>query len=168
MAEYEKFGTHQENTAQIQESWQFDISEFEKQTHLALSSAQLRSEQKLIEKTGETTSLVDDLRQQEREFEEMKKQIQSDVDTEVLLVVSRYEKKLRIERDEGARLKGENGIMRKKFSTLSKDIEENKIEILRMKEAAKKLEGVIASLEIDIQVLRKEVICTLMSDVRSR
>ena len=97
------------------------------------------------------------MRQQEKEFEEMSKQNQQDIDKEILSATSRYEKKLRSEREEGARLKGENGIMRKKFNTLNKDIEDNKAEIQRMKENAKKLESVIATLEKEIQVLRKEM-----------
>lgn len=89
----------------------------------------------------------------------MNKQNQQDIDTEILNATSKYEKKLRVEREEGARLKGENGIMRKKFNTLNKDIEDNKSEIQRMRENAKKLESVIATLEKEIHVLRKEVYC---------
>jgi chromosome segregation ATPase len=95
----------------------------------------------------------------------MNKQNQNDIDTEILNATSKYEKKLRIEREEGARLKGENGIMRKKFNTLNKDIEDNKTEIQRMKDNAKKLESVISNLEKEIQILRKEVIaCILIVD----
>lgn len=87
----------------------------------------------------------------------MSKQNQHDIDTEMLSATARYEKKLRVEREEGARLKGENGIMRKKFNTLNKDIEDNKSEINRMRENAKRLEGVIGNLEKEISTLRKEM-----------
>ena len=91
------------------------------------------------------------------EFQEMTQQNIEDTDSEILLIESRYEKKLRAEREEGARLKGENGIMRKKFNTLSKDIEDNKSEIQRMKEDERKLRSIISMLEKDISSFKKDV-----------
>lgn len=41
----------------------------------------------------------------------------------------KYEQKLQAEREASLRLKGENGIMRKKFNALQKDIEAQKEEI---------------------------------------
>lgn len=87
----------------------------------------------------------------------MSRQNEEDIDTEVVALTNRYEKKVKAEREEAARLKGENGIMRKKFNTLNKDIEENKSEIARMAENEKKLQNVILGFEKDIQNLRKEV-----------
>ena len=46
-----------------------------------------------------------------------------------LLTSPRYEAKLASERESALRLKGENGIMRKKFTALQKDIEDQKDEI---------------------------------------
>ncbi len=98
------------------------------------------------------------MRQDTNEFAEMLKQNEEDLDTEIMNLISKYEKKLRIEKEEGARLKGENGIMRKKFNTLNKDIDDNKTEILKMKEDEKKLQTIIVQLEKEISVLKKEVI----------
>jgi predicted nucleic acid-binding Zn-ribbon protein len=91
----------------------------------------------------------------------MTKQNEEDIDTEAVNLTNRYEKKVKAEKEEAARLKGENGIMRKKFNTLNKDIEENKSEIARMAENEKKLQNVILGFEKDIQNLRKEVSCKL-------
>lgn len=88
----------------------------------------------------------------------MLKQNEEDIDTEIQQLVIRYEKKVKAEREEGARLKGENGIMKKKFNTLNKDIEENKSEIQRMAENEKKLQSVITGFEKDILHLKKEVL----------
>lgn len=97
----------------------------------------------------------------------MAKQNQQDLDTEIMASTTRYEKKLKVEREEGQRLKGENGIMRKKFNTLNKDIEDNRAEIQRMKENAKKLDGVITVLEKDILHLRKEVLHNINARCRT-
>ena len=51
---------------------------------------------------------------QQREHEEMRRQIEEDADREILDVKNKYERKLRNEVDANLRLKGESGIMRKK------------------------------------------------------
>lgn len=58
----------------------------------------------------------EDVRQQLREFEETKKQIEEDEDREIQDIKTKYEKKLRDEKESNLRLKGETGIMRKKVS----------------------------------------------------
>lgn len=157
MAEYEKYQLQQNKAASLQEKWQKQMREFEHSTQKALADLQTSAETRLNSKSIEIQRLVEELKDQEKEFQEMGKQNQEDIDSEIILATSRYEKKLRSEREEGARLKGENGIMRKKFNTLNKDIDDNKAEIVRMKENAKKLESVITLLEKDILHLRKEM-----------
>jgi len=49
-----------------------------------------------------------------------------------LWMTSRYGSKLNFEKELGLRLKGENGIMKKKFSALQKDIEDQREEIRTM------------------------------------
>lgn len=56
----------------------------------------------------------EDVRQQLREFEETKKQIEEDEDREIQDIKTKYERKLRDEKESNLRLKGETGIMRKK------------------------------------------------------
>jgi gas vesicle protein len=161
MGEYEKFHNQQEKAAELQEKWQEQMRKFEESTQKSLADLQAIAESRLNTKSLEIQRLFDDLKDQEKEFSEMAKQNEQDIDTELLMCTSRYEKKLRIEREEGARLKGENGIMRKKFNTLNKDIEDNRTEIQRMKDNAKKLDGVITMLEKEILQLRKEVLFNL-------
>ncbi|KAJ3311697.1 Cilia- and flagella-associated protein 57 [Boothiomyces sp. JEL0838] len=157
MAEYEKYHLQQGKAAALQEKWQKQMRDFENATQKALSELQSIAESRLNAKSVDIQRLYDELKEQEKEFEEMNNQNQQDIDTEIQMATLRYEKRLRIEREEGARLKGENGIMRKKFNTLNKDIEDNRSEIQRMKENAKKLEAVITLLEKDILQLRKEM-----------
>jgi chromosome segregation ATPase len=157
MVEYEKFHVQQGKAAHLQEKWQKQMRDFESQTQKALADLQSIAESRLNSKSADIQRLYDELKEQEHEFEEMTKQNQQDLDTEILMINSKYEKKLSGEREEGARLKGENGIMRKKFNTLNKDIEDNRAEIQRMKENAKKLDSVISVLEKDILQLRKEM-----------
>jgi predicted nucleic acid-binding Zn-ribbon protein len=72
-------------------------------------------------------------------------------------VKERYEQKLASEREVGLRLKGENGIMKKKFNNLQKDINEQKDEIQQLFDQKKDLYSTISSLEKDINGLKKEI-----------
>jgi hypothetical protein len=55
-----------------------------------------------------------------------------DIDKEIEDLKSRYDSKLNKEREETLRYKGENGIMKKKFSALQKDIEDQVCEDMGM------------------------------------
>ena len=57
---------------------------------------------------------TEESRQQQREYEETKKQIEEDADREILDIKNKYERRLRDEKEANMRLKGETGIMRKK------------------------------------------------------
>ena len=56
----------------------------------------------------------DESREQNKEYEETKKQIEEDADREILDIKNNYEIQLRREREENLKLKGETGIMKKK------------------------------------------------------
>lgn len=157
MNEYEKYQQQQNTSSLLNVKCEKEVKEFQNSTDKSLIEVTGRSESKLTIKATDINRLKVEKREQECEFFEMSKQNQEDIDTEILSSQTKYEVKLGLEREEGARLKGENGIMRKKFNTLNKDIDDNKGEIHRMSENGKKLEGIIGVLEKDIVVLRKEM-----------
>ena len=67
----------------------------------------------------------------------------------------RYEVKLSVERKLAVTLKGENGLMRKRFNGLEKSIDEQKSEIRRLHEAQETLYTTIATHEKDIQAYKE-------------
>jgi chromosome segregation ATPase len=97
------------------------------------------------------------MRQQHMEFEEIRRQMEEDIDTEIQNAMTRYEKKLRASREEGLRLKGENGIMRKKFNSLYKEIDDMKAEKVRLLGEHKKLQDSIRNYEKEATGLKKEI-----------
>lgn len=97
------------------------------------------------------------MRQQHHEFEEIRRQTEEDIDSEIQNVIGRYEKKLKGSKDEGLRLKGENGIMRKKFNTLYKEIDDMKLEKQRLGGEQRKLQDVIHMYEKEVNGLKKEI-----------
>jgi hypothetical protein len=74
---------------------------------------------------------------------------------EIESLKERYESKLQVEKNLAVTLKGENGLMRKRFNGLEKAIEEQKSEIRRLHEAQDTLYSTIATHEKDMQALKE-------------
>ncbi|XP_044157486.1 cilia- and flagella-associated protein 57 [Bufo gargarizans] len=157
LLEYEKYQELQVKSQRMQEEDERQLHELEESKSQALEELTEHYEAKLHEKAAQLQQAQDEARQQLRELEETKKQIEEDGDREIQDIKIKYERRLREEREISLRLKGESGIMRKKFSSLQKDIEERAADIERMKMEEQKLKGVIKSLEKDIQGLKREI-----------
>ena len=67
-----------------------------------------------LDKISHLDQASEESRQQLREYEETKKQIEEDADREILDIKNKYERRLREEKEANLRLKGETGIMRRK------------------------------------------------------
>eukprot|EP00940_MAST-03C_sp_MAST-3C-sp2_P003197 g3197.t1 len=92
----------------------------------------------------------DDLETANKCAEEEKSQLCEDIDTEIEDMKQRYDTMLDSERIATLRYKGENGIMRKKFSALGKDIESQREDIKAMLDKEKKLHLRIVALKEEI------------------
>ncbi|KAG7387905.1 Cilia- and flagella-associated protein 57 [Phytophthora pseudosyringae] len=92
-----------------------------------------------------------------REYRETVTQVEADVDEEIEVLKKKYEDKLQAEREATLRFKGENGIMKKKFSALQKDIEDQRDQIKLLLEKEKELIEAIKQLEKEIQALKREI-----------
>ncbi|KAJ3044625.1 Cilia- and flagella-associated protein 57 [Rhizophlyctis rosea] len=157
MAEYEKYQELQTRTAELQSQWERQMRDMQAQKQKALTELTQHFEAKLREKQTEIDQLQEEMRAQHLTFQETTLETEQDADTEILELKHRYERKLKEEREVGLRLKGENGIMKKKFNTLQSEIDAHKSEIGKMYGEEKKLHGVIKSLEKDIAGLKKEI-----------
>ncbi|KAJ1339895.1 hypothetical protein BSLG_005430 [Batrachochytrium salamandrivorans] len=157
MAEYEKYQELQISTAELQEQWEKQMREIQHTKDRALDDLTKHFEAQLKEKQLEIDKLQDEMKRQLQNFERISIETEQDADVEVLELKHRYEKKLKEEREIVLRLKGENGIMRKKFNTLQGEIDTHKGEITKMYNEEKKLHSVIKSLEKDISGLKKEI-----------
>ncbi|XP_069498550.1 cilia- and flagella-associated protein 57 [Ambystoma mexicanum] len=157
MLEYEKYQELQVKSQRMQEDYEKQLHEMELSKSQALEELTEYYEAKLQDKIMQLEQAQEDSRHQLREYEETKKQIEEDGDREIQDVKIKYERRLRDEREANLRLKGESGIMRKKFSSLQKEIEERNSDIERLKMEQMKLQGVVKSLEKDIVGLKKEI-----------
>ena len=92
-----------------------------------------------------------------KKFEAANDELEEDADFEIEHLKVRYDKKLAEERTATLRLKGENGIMKKKFTSLQNDIEGQKETIKANLQKEMELYEKIKGLEKDIQGHRKEI-----------
>ncbi|KAJ3319152.1 Cilia- and flagella-associated protein 57 [Boothiomyces sp. JEL0866] len=157
MAEYDKYQELQIKTAELQDQWEHQMREMQQSKNTALEELNKHFEQRLQEKQNEMDQLQEEIKRHLLEYEETAKETEQDADAEIIELRHRYEKKLKDEREIVLRLKGENGIMRKKFNTLQGEIDTHKGEISKMYNEEKKLHSVIKSLEKDIAGLKKEI-----------
>nr|XP_033772064.1 cilia- and flagella-associated protein 57 isoform X1 [Geotrypetes seraphini]XP_033772065.1 cilia- and flagella-associated protein 57 isoform X1 [Geotrypetes seraphini] len=157
MLEYEKYEELQVKSQRMQEEYEKQLQEMEENKSQALEELTEYYEAKVHDQLLLLEQAQDDSRQQLREFEETKKQIEEDADREIQDMKIKYERRLYDERESNLRLRGETGIMRKKFSSLQKEIEDRNSDIEKMKIEHQKLQGIIKSLEKDIISLKKEI-----------
>ena len=159
MAEYDKFQELQSKTAELQEQWDHQMKDMQNAKNKALDDLNRHFEARLLEKQQEMDKLQEEIKKHLLEYEETTRETEQDADSEIVELRHRYEKKLKEEKEIVMRLKGENGIMRKKFNSLQNEIDTHKSEITKMYNEEKKLHSVIKSLEKDIAGLKKEVSC---------
>ncbi|KAL7750132.1 hypothetical protein RI367_004304 [Sorochytrium milnesiophthora] len=158
MSEYEKYQELQVRMADLQQQWESELRELEHQKEVTLAEVTAQYEAKIAEKQHDIERMQEELRLQIKEFDETTRETEEDTDTEILDLKHRYERRLKEEREAGLRLKGENGIMKKKFHTLQNEIESHKSEIQKMFLEEKKLHSIIKSLEKDLAGVKKEIL----------
>ncbi|PAA67586.1 hypothetical protein BOX15_Mlig006712g2, partial [Macrostomum lignano] len=157
MMEYEKYQELQSKSQKMQEDYERQLQEMEE--------ARQKSEEEITEKFEERIRQLDEkieelesqIHQQTEEYEETKKLIEEDADREILDSKIKYEKRLREEKESNTKLKSESGIMKKKFTSLQKEIDDHKDEIKKLQTENQKLNNVIRNLQKDIDGLKKEI-----------
>ncbi|VDK34050.1 unnamed protein product [Taenia asiatica] len=155
--EVEKNTELQEKAQKMQESYESQIAEMTTAKEKMLEELTTFFETKLNEKTQLMESLKKENREQVTEHEVTKRLIEEDADKEILDLKTQYERRLREERELIARLRGESGIMKKKFASLQKEIDEHMEELKKSHGETQKLNNVIRGQERDIQGLKKEI-----------
>merc|ERR1712159_709590 len=157
MFEYERYQELQAKCQKMQTDYEQKLQAERDDKLEAIEKWSINFDQKKQQLTNELKQQEDEKRQQHREFEEHKKQIEEDSDREIIEMRTKYEKRLRESLESNMQLKGENGILQKKFASLNKEIETHQQDKRRLANDKDKLNDVIKSLEKDIQALRKEI-----------
>jgi len=114
-------------------------------------------EQKLDDDRHTRLQCEDDKLELEREIVEIQSQLEDDVDVEIDNLRKTYEERLTSSRETTLKYKGENSIMRKKFSVLQRDLEDMKEETRRLLDQEKELHDSIRLLEKEVSAHKKEI-----------
>ncbi|XP_062412043.1 cilia- and flagella-associated protein 57 isoform X1 [Sardina pilchardus] len=157
MLEYEKYHELQLKCQRMQEDYEQQLQAVEQSKFQALDDLTFSYEAKLHEKELVLSQCQEESQRQVREFEETKKQIEEDGDLEIQSIRLKYEKTIKEEKELSQCLKGETGIMKKKFSSLQREIDERNLDIDRHKAELQKMQCVVRSLEKDINTHKKEI-----------
>eukprot|EP01041_Mallomonas_annulata_P003461 gene3461-6887_t len=114
-------------------------------------------ERRLVEDKQLRSQLQEERAEAMRELEETHRQLEDDVDSEIENLRRTYEDKLTSCREATLKYKGENGIMRKKFIVLQKDIEDQKEEVRALQDREKELHDQIKVLEKEVSAHKREI-----------
>jgi len=93
----------------------------------------------------------------QRELSETQNQLEDDIDTEIENMKKSFEDKLAVARETTLKFKGENGIMKKKFVLMQRDIEDQKEEMKLLQAKEKELHDQIKMLEKEVSAQKKEI-----------
>jgi hypothetical protein len=103
--------------------WQARRAQAATQHAAAVQRLMAECERRLEAVRARRSALQDDVEGGKRDWAEMRSQMEADLDEEALGTRRMYQERLDAERDAALKFKGENGIMRKKFASLQRDIE---------------------------------------------
>jgi chromosome segregation ATPase len=157
ITQYDKFQELQQKNSRSQKQWEQLVREKQLEHTNSLQSLADELEARLRMKMADCERLVEEMRQQKAEYEEIRRQTEVDIDMEILNLHSRYDKKLKAAYEENLHYKGENSMMRKKFLSLQKEIDDAANEIQRLNNDHKRSQEIIKSLEKVAAQLKKDV-----------
>jgi chromosome segregation ATPase len=101
--------------------------------------------------------IEDEKTELDRELVETKHQLEDDVDTEIEHLRRQYEEKMTTARETTLKYKGENGIMKKKYAVLQKELEDQKEEVIVLQTRERELHDQIKVLEREVSAHKKEI-----------
>jgi WD40 repeat protein len=114
-------------------------------------------ETKLLEERQLRSQLEEELAELEKSLKETQTQLEDDVDTEVEGLRKNFEERLAAAKEVTLKYKGDNGIMKKKFSVIQKDMEDQKEEIKMLLEKERSLHEQIKVLEKEVSAHKREI-----------
>jgi len=157
LQEYEKYKDLQNQAQDMQQKCERQLSEMEHTKARALEDLAEFWENKLLDKGSQLDSANENNKDKERQYTEIRRQIEIDADNELLSIKNMYERKLKTEKEETMRLKGNEGILLKKFKGLNEEIAKRKQKEKELSDDQDKLHQHIHALERDIHSRNKEI-----------
>nr|XP_040582177.1 cilia- and flagella-associated protein 57-like [Lepeophtheirus salmonis] len=157
IVEYQKFDALEETHKTLQSNFNKRMKSNKEKMNKALEEMKSSCDKQLKENEDDMLKREEEGSSKVSDIEEMLKQTEQDADKEILELRMKYEKTLKVEKESNIRLRGEIGVIKKKYQSIMKDTEEQKVSIQNMNTENQKLNTSIKTLEKDITDLKKEI-----------
>lgn len=157
IVEYDKYLTLEDLKEKMKEEYEARLDLLEKSKKATIEELTKSYESKLCNLNKMLEESQDEIRKEINEHEEVTNQIEEDDDREIEEMRIKYEEMMKNEKETNIRLRGEAGVMKKKYLTSQNDIDTFRMEIIHLKAEHQKFKSIIKNLEKDIQALKKEI-----------
>eukprot|EP00094_Tigriopus_californicus_P008583 TCALIF_08273-PA protein Name:"Similar to WDR65 WD repeat-containing protein 65 (Homo sapiens)" AED:0.08 eAED:0.08 QI:0/0.28/0.12/0.75/0.42/0.37/8/0/1160 len=157
IVEYQKFETLEEEHTAMKNSYERKLKEALKAKEEALVKQGEEHLTKIQVKDAEIAKKESEAELKVKAVEEMLRQTEEDADKEIMEMKRKYEKQLRFEKDANVRLRGESGVLKKKYHNSIGEVEDQRANIQKATHDNQKLQQSIRNMEKDMTDLKKEV-----------
>jgi len=158
MSKYRKYEQLEVQLARIQNKWEREVKEINSKNYAELEKLSLYNDKILNEKEDDINNLKDKLYKQNKENEEIIRQTKEDSEIEIENLKSKYDDIIKGQKETAAYMKGENGIMKKKFTSFYAEIETHKVELERIQAECRRLKDIISKMEKNIASVNREIL----------
>ncbi|KAL4457327.1 hypothetical protein ABPG75_012192 [Micractinium tetrahymenae] len=155
--EMERFQELQANKEEMNAKWEKQTAALVEQHARVVDELTAGHRAELAAERARYGTLAADKDLAGREAAEVRRQMEEDVDREVEELKERSRKQLQVESDANLRLKGENGLLRKRFDEQQKAIDEGKAQLRAAEADKRQLVAVIEGLRRDVAALQRDV-----------
>ncbi|KAG4096896.1 WD40 repeat-like protein [Neocallimastix lanati (nom. inval.)] len=158
MSKYKKYEELEKELGKIQLKWEKEVKSVNSKNYSELEKLSLMNDKILNEKEDDINNLKDKLYKQNKENEEIIRQTKEDSETEIENLKSKYDDIIKNQKETAAYMKGENGIMKKKFTSFYAEIETHKAELERIQAECRRLKDIISKMEANIASVNREIL----------
>ncbi|ORX44505.1 WD40 repeat-like protein [Piromyces finnis] len=158
MSKYKKYEQLERELAKIQSKWEKEVKELNSKNFAELEKISMSNDKILNEKEEDINSLKERLYKQNKENDEIMIQTKEDSEIEIENIKKKYDDIIKGQKETAAYMKGENGIMKKKFTSFYAEIETHKAELERIQAECRRLKDIISKMEKNIASVNREIL----------
>nr|XP_029708990.1 cilia- and flagella-associated protein 57-like [Aedes albopictus] len=155
--EYDKLSEMKQRMDQMREDYEVKLRRSAGCLQDTIESLEADQKKQLVEKQEIIDGLLKEMDRKRIEFNEYCKQVDVDNDRNKVELQLNYEKKLQEEEENCMKWRGEAGVLKKKFSTLSREAENYRKEIETLQYQHGKFQQVIKQHQRDIEDLKRDL-----------
>ncbi|KAL0279051.1 UNVERIFIED_CONTAM: hypothetical protein PYX00_000691 [Menopon gallinae] len=154
---YDRYLALEEAKDTMIKDYEIKLAELEQSKTKTIESLTRTNESKLFNLSKMLDESLAEIEKERKDHDEMTRQIEDDNDREIQALRKGYEEGLAFEKESNIRLRGEAGVMKKKYLSAQKEISAIHMEIIFLESEQQKFKVSTRNLEKEISDLKKEV-----------